>query len=149
MKAIADQLETVIREYLPQLKNIPEEEFSHKTSPGKWSKKEILGHLVDSAQNNIRRFIVAQYEEKPKITYNQDIWVAVSDYQHYNSNELIELWLIINKHICQILRNMSAEQAQRQSQSEELHSIEWLATDYIRHMKHHLHQVLNLEPVQY
>jgi hypothetical protein len=149
MKSIVDQLDMVVREYLPLLKNIPEEEFSCKTSPGKWSKKEILGHLVDSAQNNIRRFIVAQYEEKPKITYNQDKWVAISNYQHYNSVELIELWRLLNKHICQVLKNMSAEAAQRESQTEDLHTLEWLASDYIKHMKHHLHQVLNLEPIPY
>jgi DinB family protein len=148
MNAIAGQLEFVVREYLPQLKNVPADEFSYKPAPGKWSKKEILGHLVDSAQNNIRRFIVAQYEDRPKIVYNQDKWVAINNYQHYDSAELIQLWQLLNKQICEILRN-SSQSAQRETQTEDVHTLEWLAADYIRHMLHHLHQVLNLEPVNY
>jgi hypothetical protein len=92
---------------------------------------------------------VAQYEDRPKITYNQDKWVMISDYQHYNSTALINLWELLNKHICHILRNTSPEMAERESQSEALHTIEWLAQDYIKHLLHHLHQVLDLEPVAY
>ena len=149
MKPIADELEKIIDECMPALKGISAEKFSRKESPGKWSKKEILGHLIDSAQNNIRRFIVAQYEDTPKITYNQDKWVAISNYQHYNEEDLINLWKLLNKHICHILKNISPEMAQRQSQTEALHSIEWLAEDYNRHLLHHLHQVLDLEPISY
>jgi len=149
MKLIADELEKIINESTPALKKISEEGFRLKESPGKWSKKEILGHLIDSAQNNIRRFIVAQYEDRPKITYNQDKWVMISDYQHYNTSALINLWELLNKHICQILRNTSPEMAERESQSEALHTIEWLAQDYVKHFRHHLHQVLDLEPVAY
>jgi len=149
MKPIADELEKIIDESVPALKKISEEGFGLKESPGKWSKKEILGHLIDSAQNNIRRFIVAQYEDRPKITYNQDKWVMISDYQHYNDDDLINLWELLNKHICHILRNTSPEMAERESQSEALHTIEWLAQDYIKHLLHHLHQVLDLEPVAY
>src|SRR5258705_1595793 len=149
MNLIDDELEKIIDECLPSLKRISPEKFNLKESPGKWSKKEILGHLIDSAQNNIRRFIVAQYEDRPKITYNQDKWVVISDYQHYDEDDLIMLWELINKHICCILRNTSQEMAERESQTEDLHTVEWLAKDYNRHLLHHLHQVLDLEPISY
>jgi hypothetical protein len=74
MKPIAEELNTIINKYRSSFQSIDEDEFNFKPSPVKWSKKEILGHLIDSAQNNIRRFIVAQYEDKPKIVYNQDKW---------------------------------------------------------------------------
>jgi hypothetical protein len=149
MKSIADELEKIIDDSTPSLKEITGEQFSLKESPGKWSKKEILGHLIDSAQNNIRRFVVAQYEETPKITYNQDKWVAISDYQLYKTDNLINLWILLNKHVCQILRNISPEMAQRESETEAVHTIEWLAQDYNKHLLHHLHQVLDLEPIPY
>jgi len=149
MKLIADELEKIIDECSPELKRISPEKFSLKGAPGKWSKKEILGHLIDSAQNNIRRFIVAQYEDRPKITYNQDKWVVISDYQHYDDDDLIILWELLNKHICHILRNTSQEMTERESQTEALHTIEWLAQDYNKHLLHHLHQVLDLEPIPY
>ena len=46
---------------------IPEQDFTHKSAPEKWSKKEILGHLIDSATNNHQRFIRAQFENVPSI----------------------------------------------------------------------------------
>ena len=149
MQSIALQLESIIDQHFAALQSVTENEMILKPSPSKWSKKEILGHMVDSAQNNIRRFIVAQYEENPKIGYNQDKWVAIADYQHYNSADLINLWYLLNKHIVVILKNVTDEMAQRKSQTEELHTIEWLAKDYIKHLLHHLHQVLELEPVTY
>jgi hypothetical protein len=149
MESIVSELNATIEKHLPALRSITADEFNFKPSPSKWSKKEILGHLIDSAQNNIRRFIVAQYEDKPKIVYNQDKWVALTGYQHYNLPDLIQLWWLLNKHISQILKNMTPEMANRESQTEELHSIKWLAQDYIKHLKHHLHQVLNLEPIPY
>jgi len=149
MKPIAEELNTIINKYRSSFQSIDEDEFNFKPSPVKWSKKEILGHLIDSAQNNIRRFIVAQYEDKPKIVYNQDKWVALSDYQHYNRDDLVQLWWLLNKHISHILKNIDAEMAKRESETEELHNLKWLAEDYIKHLKHHLHQVLNLEPIPY
>ena len=118
-------------------------------SPSKWSKKEIVGHMIDSAQNNIRRFIVAQYEENPNIVYNQDKWVAIANYQQWDTASLINLWYLLNKHIVVILKNMPAEMAQRKCQTGDLHSLEWIAQDYIKHLLHHVHQVLELKPVAY
>jgi len=149
MESIANELNNIIDKHLSALQFISEDKYSFKASPAKWSKKEILGHLTDSAQNNIRRFIVAQYEERPKITYNQDKWVMLANYQDYNLPDLISLWYLENKHICHILRSITPEASERECQTENLHSIQWLAQDYIRHLLHHLHQVLDLEPVPY
>ena len=91
MHQIAATLESIVEKSIGPLKQIPETEFAKKNLPGKWSKKEILGHLLDSAQNNIRRFIVATYEIDPHIVYKQDDWVAASDYQHWPVGDLIEL----------------------------------------------------------
>jgi len=149
MESIANDLNNIIDKHLSALQFISEEKYTFKSSPAKWSKKEILGHLIDSAQNNIRRFIVAQYEERPKVVYNQDKWVMIANYQHYNLPDLISLWYLLNKHICHILRYMTPELSERQCQTENVHSIQWLAKDYIRHLRHHLNQVLDLETVPY
>lgn len=149
MKAIAAELRSLLDQHTAAILAIPESKMIYKLSPLKWSKKEIMGHLADSAQNNIRRFIVAQYEENPKIVYNQDKWVSISHYQEYDTKELVNLWQLLNKHMAVILENTSPEMAQRECLSESPHTIEWLATDYIKHLKHHLHQVLELEPIPY
>jgi DinB superfamily len=149
MQNIIQELETIIQDYTPQLQQPSEESFSFKPSPSKWSGKEYLGHLIDSAQNNARRFVVAQYEDKPFIIYDQEKWVAAADYQNYPIKDLVDLWVLFNKHIVIILKNIPGEDINREVQTQELHSIKWLAEDYNKHLLHHLHQVLHLEPVAY
>lgn len=149
MHSIASRLETIIDQQLPVLRQIQPEELSFKPAPGKWSKKEILGHLVDSAQNNIRRFIMAQYEDNPHIVYAQEKWVLASGYQQWKDADIIDLWYLLNKQVVAILRNTPGPMYQRSCQTQELHTIEWLAEDYVKHLLHHLHVVLNLEPVAY
>jgi hypothetical protein len=149
MQTIAFQLEALIDQHTAALKAMPKDKLAHKPLPSKWSKKEIIGHMVDSAQNNIRRFIVAQYEENPMIVYRQDNWVAISNYQDYDAPDLINLWQLLNKHIAIILKNTKPEIMQRSCQTESIHTLEWLAEDYLKHLRHHLHQVLDLEPIAY
>ncbi len=151
MREIASQLRSIITEYSGLLQQVDEKSYSFKVNEKKWSKKEILGHLIDSAQNNIRRFIVAQYEDAPKIVYKQDSWVAITDYQNYPTEDLIALWRLLNNHAAVILSNTSQDASQKKcdTNSADIHSIEWLARDYIKHLLHHLHQILDLEPVPY
>ncbi|PZR20272.1 MAG: DinB family protein [Citrobacter freundii] len=145
----AQELQLLIEQHIDALRAIDHATLKHKPIPDKWSKQEIIGHLADSAQNNLRRFIVAQYEDNPTIVYNQDKWVNTSGYQQQPGNEIIELWFLLNKQICHILRNMNEEAAQRICTTSEPHPINWLAEDYNKHLKHHLHQVLDLEPFVY
>lgn len=149
MKSTAAELKKIINLHLINLKDIPEEEYSFKPSPAKWSKKEILGHLIDSAQSNIRRFVMAQYEDNPAIRYNQDKWVAIANYQQWDTADIINLWYLLNKQVCYILQNTPSAMYQRTSLTEALHSIEWLAADYVKHLRHHLHVILNLQQVAY
>ena len=149
MQNTIHQLEQLIHEYQPQLNRLGKDEWMHKPRPEKWSNQEVLGHLVDSAQNNIRRFVVAQYEEQPFIVYDQDKWVIAAGYQQYHTPDLVNLWTLLNKHICILLKNIPEENELKECRANELRSIAWLAADYIKHLRHHLHQLLNLEPVAY
>ena len=143
------ELEEVLGNYLPQLNQLTEDKSSSKPLPTKWSKKEILGHLIDSAHNNLRRFIVAQYEENPKITYRQDFWVKSVNYQEWKLNDLVPLWYLTNMQIVQVLKAITDEAAARTCETESSRTIAWLAEDYLKHLKHHIHQVLDLEEVAY
>lgn len=143
------QLEGIISKYSFLLQELTEETASNKPAPGKWSKKELIGHMIDSAQNNIRRFIVAQYETRPAISYAQDHWVNAADYQHYPLHDIIHLWALLNKHMVRVLKNIPASMYSNEVLTGNLHSIEWLAADYNKHLLHHLHQVLDLEEIAY
>lgn len=151
MQATIEHLHKIIVNYSGRLIVIPDEVYGRRPGPGKWSKKEILGHLVDSAQNNIRRFVVAQYEDIPRIVYDQDKWVAIADYQHYPTDDLVNLWTLLNRHICLVLKNTPPEAEQRRCDNSdtEKQTIKWLAADYCNHLLHHLHQILELDPIAY
>jgi hypothetical protein len=149
MQDIIGQLQKIIADHTPQLQQLSEAGFSFKPAPKKWSGKELLGHLIDSAQNNIRRFVVAQHEDKPHIVYQQNEWVVAADYQNYPAKDLINLWVLLNRHIIIILKNIPVSMQSREVLTGDVHTIQWLAADYNKHLLHHLHQVLHLEPVLY
>lgn len=141
MTTTVDELRSIVKDFSVKLNQIADNDFSAKP-PNKWSKKEILGHLIDSAQNNLRRFICGQYETIPStITYNQDFWVTANAYQQANGNDVIELWRLINLRICDILQNMPQENYTKISNNGSNQTLQWLAEDYVRHLKHHLNQI--------
>ena len=147
MKNTILELQQIIHEYCVKISDLPENEFIAKPLPHKWSKKEVLGHLIDSAQNNLRRFICGQYESSPPhIIYDQDFWVQANDYGHMNKEDLIQLWRLINERICSILQTMPsanyAKMCNSGKGSIQLHSLDWFAEDYVKHMKHHLNQII-------
>ncbi|HVS94989.1 MAG TPA: DinB family protein [Puia sp.] len=150
MQATIEHLEKIVRVYLRRLEALPVETYEWKPRPEKWSKKEILGHLVDSAQNNIRRLVVAQYEDTPDIPYKQDEWVKCAGYEHYPLKDLIALWNLLNAHMVIVLRRMSPEAAGRKcAMGGQPQTLKWVAADYCNHLLHHLHQILDLDPIAY
>src|SRR5207302_10752544 len=97
-----------ILENTPQrLLSITGNDAAHKPGPDRWSKKEILGHLIDSAGNNHQRFVRAQlvpHLDFPE--YDQDRWVAAQSYATQSWTELIDLWAALNRHILHVLKAM-------------------------------------------
>src|SRR4249920_4023557 len=92
----SDTVETCLAQLIHILDTIPaklraftEEEFSAIPAPGKWSKKQILGHLIDSATNNHHRFVRAQFDVKPTILYQQELWNEFSYYQSMPQEHVI------------------------------------------------------------
>ncbi len=147
MQDTISQLRTIISEYSRKISNLSESDFAVKPLPNKWSKKEVVGHLVDSAQNNLRRFICGQYESAPpKIKYQQDFWVAANNYQQASQHDVITLWKLINEQIIAVLQRMPAEKytntCEMGNDQSQLRTLQWLAEDYVKHLKHHLNQVI-------
>jgi hypothetical protein len=147
MHATINELTKLIHDYSLKIDAIPEQEFSAKKHLNKWSKKEVLGHLIDSGQNNLRRFICGQYETAPpKIVYDQVEWVNANAYQQTDSKEVIAMWKLVNNRIAAVLEKMPVSSYTKKcdtgKDSVSLHSLEWLAEDYVKHLKHHLNQII-------
>ena len=142
MTAAADRINHLTNTITPLLLKIPENEISNKPSPDKWSKKQIIGHLVDSAANNHRRFIAARIESVPIIFYNQDEWNNLSHYNEIDTRGLIHLWEHYNNLIAHIVRHIPTADLNRKCRTgASEHTLGFLVTDYVVHLEHHLRQL--------
>ncbi len=138
------RLEELIRIIPPLLSEIPGEEFDRKPQPNKWSKKEILGHLIDSAANNHQRFIRIQYEKEPVIFYDQDKWNSLNHHQDLDRKHLLEFWINYNRHLVQLASKISNENLERRGVGKDGQpkTLAWYIEDYVEHMEHHLRQMV-------
>lgn len=146
MKETINKLEQLLNSGVAYLSQTSEKDLNKKSSPEKWSKKEILGHLIDSGINNLQRFTEIQFENKPyKIKpYNQDELVKANDYQNSEIGEIIVFWRSINNRI----KNLMKQQSETTLNFEiELNNgtcsdLRFLMNDYVAHLEHHLNQII-------
>ncbi len=132
-------------DFIPgHLATIGEAEFAHRPAPDKWSKKEIIGHLLDSATNNHHRLVRAQFEDTPTITYDQIKWNSHGFYQQLATPQLIAFWAAYNRQLLALARHIPLANLQRCCYMGGVMpvSLADLLTDYVAHLEHHLRQVV-------
>jgi len=113
-----------------------------RSAPGKWSAREIIGHLVDSATNNYERFIRAQTEDHFTVTgYSQEDWVRIGRYQDANWDDLVTLWRTFNLQIARVMEATPEAALSRRLTGSNAVTLQELMVDYVRHLKHHLAQI--------
>jgi hypothetical protein len=136
-----EQLLTENTIYFPTI----DKEVLEIKNPGKWSKKEILGHLVDSAIHNLVRFTEINYLEKPyhHRPYNQNDLVSLNQYKTMDIKELLQLWLSLNKQIIRIFKSVDDKALDYQiiMNDQSVIDLKFLMTDYIEHLEHHINQI--------
>jgi hypothetical protein len=108
----------------------------------KWTALEILGHLTDSALVNLHRFVRCTYESDFMLSYAQDEWVAAQHYKDANVTDLLNLWHLLNNQIITVLHKYPTNRWQAKCNNE---TVEFLAADYVNHMRHHLKQIIGLK----
>lgn len=107
MQGPGERLRQAVTEALPGLRAISEERASQAPAPGKWCPKEIIGHLLDSANNNLARFIRLQSVDHLRYEpYSQEEWVRAGGYAEADWNELIELWSRYNLQIARVMERV-------------------------------------------
>jgi hypothetical protein len=144
MNDVAHELETVLA-VVDRLRQIDERTAGEKPAPDKWSRKEILGHLVDSAANNHQRFVRLQLQPSLELPgYEQDGWVSVQKYQEVPWADLINLWHVYNRHLAHIIRNANPAKLGNTWRDPEGKTVDlrFIMRDYITHMRGHLEQIL-------
>lgn len=150
-----DDFQQTIERATERLLLMPEEETTTPKSEGKWSARQIVGHLIDSAANNHHRFVRAQFSDDLVFPgYEQDAWVAVQRYNDEQWSRLVELWRQYNLHLVHVMSAVpetelvkprtrhNLDQIGWQTVSErEPVTLEYFMRDYVAHLRHHLDQV--------
>lgn len=146
MKELIEELNALIEKTTKVWGAIPKSSWFYKPNPDKWSKSEVAGHLVDSAMNNIQRFIRAQYEDAPNLFYNQNEWVRLNHYETVEKEDLILLWSLLNRQISRIFKNIPTENLELPCHFKvdgqlQIVTLQYVIEDYVAHLKHHLGQI--------
>lgn len=151
MKDTAQHLRNVVAEAYPVLQGLTETEVSEKTDPKKWSKKEILGHLIDSACNNQQKFVRTMAQPHfDFVGYAQNHWVNAQHYQTQDWLELLTFWKTYNLHLAHCIENVEESLLQNTLTIEGVgpFTLGFIMADYVEHLKHHLRQILPDFPLQ-
>ena len=149
-----DDLRRALEEATPRLLALGEASRTPR-APGRWSPREIIGHLVDSASNNHQRFIRGQFQDDLVFAgYQQDDWVRAGDYRNAPWDELVSLWRTFNLQIARVMehtpepirlravgRHNFDRIGFRTLAPGEPATLDFLMEDYVRHLEHHLRQV--------
>lgn len=146
MTETTTRLNSLLKSGAAYLKTVSDGDLKNKRAPGKWSKQEILGHLIDSGINNLQRFTEIQSAEEPfKIRkYKQDELVLANGYQHAEINELIQLWLSLNQRIVQVmlLQTENSLKVKIELPDGQISDLRFLMVDYVDHLEYHVNQIL-------
>ena len=153
--AYAHRLVDAVRHAVPALLALDDAVNARRPAPGKWSPREIIGHLVDSASNNHQRFVRMRERDDLVVEgYEQDAWVATQHYQDAPWAELVMLWMTYNRHLARLMAATPAGDRDRPRASHNLHlrayrpvpadrpvTLGYFMNDYVDHLEHHLAQV--------
>ncbi|MGH9350055.1 MAG: DinB family protein [Vicinamibacterales bacterium] len=141
----ATELRDEVHAALPRLRAMSEEWASQSRGAGRWIRKEILGHLIDSAANNHQRIVRARFSD-PFVwpDYDGNAWVPVHGYGARPWTELVDLWAGLNGQVAAAMASVPSDRLETSCRigGDPPVSLDWLMRDYVRHLRHHLAQIL-------
>jgi hypothetical protein len=149
---LTQEIFDLINQWEPTLQSLPDLLITKKRNSQNRTIKQILGHLIDSASNNIHRIVHFQYQESP-INFpdyahfgNNDKWIAIQNYQDENWNDIISLWKYSNIHLIHVIRNIDSSNLDKIwiAATKEKIPMRNMVTDYPRHLKLHLNEIKEL-----
>jgi DinB superfamily len=144
MKELSEQLARAVEIAEPILRNVSEPESNTPALKGGWSRKQVIGHLIDSASNNHQRFVRASLQGSLDFPgYDQDGCVRVQAVQSASWPLLVTLWANYNFYLAHVIAHIPADKLEVQCRigEDEPVTLKFLAEDYLTHLIHHLSQI--------
>ena len=144
MKELSEKLLSVIEAAEPGLRGISALESTKPVLSGGWSRKQVLGHLIDSASNNHQRFVRAALQTSLDFPgYDQEGNVRVQALQEADWALLVALWAAYNRYLAHIIAHLPASKLETPCRigSGATVTLGFIATDYVTHLVHHLTQI--------
>ena len=155
---IARSLRAAIDEGVGLFRGVSEERTAKRPAPDEWCAREVIGHLIDSACNNHRRFIINQDADRLIVDlYQQNVWVARQQYAERAAAELVPMWAAYNRHIARVIEAMPDEVLTRGRgpigqfsfpysgmPSSDVVTLRHLVEDYVGHIRHHFNQIRSI-----
>ena len=141
MQTPAESLRRLLDTVPSELAALSDATAALKPAPEKWSPKEELGHLLDSAANNHQRIVRTLIEDQPAMPgYEQQRWVQVHCYQQRDWRELIDLWAALNRQLLTAVASVTDSGWKRTCTiaGSEPVTLRFVLEDYLAHMSHHL-----------
>jgi hypothetical protein len=149
---LADELVATVQAAEPTLRALTDAIAAIRPAPDRWTIKEVIGHLIDSAANNHHRFVRAQLTARLVFPdYKQNAWVDSQNYRDADWQGLVDLWSVYNRHLAHVIRNIptSALAVDCTIGDDKPVTLHFLMEDYVVHLKHHLKKIaerLHLNP---
>ena len=144
MKELSESLLSLIEAAEPRLREIDTLESTKPILTGGWSRRQVIGHLIDSASNNHQRFVRTALQPSLDFpAYDPDGSVSVQKPQEADWLLLISLWAAYNRYLAHVIAHLPPSKLEtvcRIGTDEEV-TLEFLATDYLTHLAHHLSEI--------
>jgi hypothetical protein len=144
MLDLSENLLQAIESAEPRLRVLSDSESAGPILPGGWSRKEVIGHLIDSASNNHQRFVRAAIQPSLEFPgYEQDANSRVQAVKEAEWSLLVTLWTAYNRYLAHVIAHLPAEKLETPCRigNGEVVTLRFLTTDYLSHLLHHLRQI--------
>lgn len=143
MKNLSKELLELIEDFKSEFISIGENFASIKLSEDKWTLKEIIGHLVDSASNNHQRILRMKMTDHLNFPdYKNTQWLELQQHNRMKFADLLGLFYFYNKLLANIIENISEEELVHRWEvqwdpKEDFIILEALVKHYVVHMRGH------------
>ena len=137
--AMAAQLD----QFLGRLGTLPDPRGEYRYAPGKWTLKEVVGHLSDTERVFAYRALrVARGDTIPLPAFDDQAWVAQMGAGDRTLADMVAEWADVRRASLHLFRHLpAAAWTRRGTASEQPISVRALAYIVVGHARHHLEVV--------